>query len=143
MTEHDARDPRIDIAERLFAAWSIGDVDAPEAFFHPDAVLRDIVGGEHTGWPAIRAFFAQGLKRWPDLRLVPAEYWTNDDGVALRWTMSATVPDATTFGEAAMGKTWTSEGMTYLVFEDGLVRLEVDYHDSAAAPKSLGLGHNR
>jgi steroid delta-isomerase-like uncharacterized protein len=143
MTDSDTRDPRIDLVERLFAAWSTGDVDAPEAFFHAEAVLRDIVGGEYTGWPAIRAFFARGLRLWPDLKLVPAEYWTNDKGVALRWTMSATVTDPALFGEAAVGKTWASDGMTWLVIEDGLIRLEVDYHDSGAVPKSLGLASPR
>ncbi len=131
------------MVERLFHAWSIGDMDAPEAFFHADGVLRDIVGGEHVGWPAIRAFFASGLKRWPDLTLIPTDYWTNDTGVALRWTMSATVTDPAMFGEAFVGKKWTSEGMTWVVIEDAKVRLEVDYHDSAAAGKSLGVGRAR
>ncbi len=86
-------DPRIDIARKLFAAWSSGDADAPQPYLTDDAVLHDIVGGTHTGWPAIRAFFAQGLVHWPDLVLLPEQFWTNDEGVALTWTMSATVPD--------------------------------------------------
>ena len=53
-------DPRLDLARNLFAAWSSGDADAPEQYLTPDAVLYDIVGGEHRGWPAIRAFFAAG-----------------------------------------------------------------------------------
>jgi hypothetical protein len=136
-------DPRLTLAADLFAAWSSGDPDAPARFFHPDGVLSDIVGGEHRGWPAIRAFFARGIERWPDLALVPDEYWTNDRGVALRWVMSATVTDPGLFGPEVVGRRWTSDGMSWLVVEDGLVRLEVDYHDSAAAPKSLGLTKGR
>ena len=133
-----ATDPRIEVAEQLFRAWSSGDADSPAAYMAPDAVLYDIVGGEHQGWPAIRAFFAQGIEHWPDLALVPAEYWVNDGGIALRWVMTATVPDER-LGAEAKGKVWRSEGMTYLVFDGDKVVREVDYHDSGAIGRSLGL----
>ena len=131
-------DPRIELARALFGAWSSGDLDAPEPLFHPDGVLEDIVGGRHEGWPAIRAFFAQGLATAPDLELVPEELWVNERGVALRWTMSATVQDAAPFGADAVGRRWFSPGMSWLVIEDGRVRYEADYHDRGAARKSLG-----
>jgi steroid delta-isomerase-like uncharacterized protein len=132
-------DPRIELARDLFAAWSSGDPDAPARFLHPDAVLYDIVGGEHQGWPAIREFFARGLTSWPDLVLAPEQFWTNDDGVALSWVMTATVTDAGAprVGEANIGKTWRSEGMTWLRIVDGRVAREVDYHDSGAVARSL------
>ena len=41
-----AHESNIELATRLFAAWSSGDADAPAAFLHPDAVLYDIVGGD-------------------------------------------------------------------------------------------------
>ncbi len=135
MTE---RDPRIDLAENLFKAWSSGDAGAPEPYLHPDCVLYDIVGGEHQGWPAIREFFSTGLKTWTDLVLLPEEYWTNEKGVALTWVMSATVQNDA-FGPDAKGKKWRSEGMSFLEIEDGVVTREVDYHDSGAVPRSLGL----
>lgn len=133
-------DPRIDMARDLFAAWSSGDPDAPEPFLHPDAVLYDIVGGEHQGWPAIREFFVRGVKNWPDLVLAPDQYWTSDDGVALSWVMTATVTEATASrlgGEANIAKQWRSEGMSWLRVVDGRVAREVDYHDSGAIARSL------
>lgn len=135
-------DPRIETAELLFKAWSSGDADAPAAYMAPDAVLYDIVGGEHQGWPAIRAFFAKGIEHWPDLALIPDQYWVNDEGVALSWVMSATVQDEQ-LGPDAKGKTWRSEGMTFLVFKDDKVVREVDYHDSGAVGRSLGLAPKR
>jgi ketosteroid isomerase-like protein len=132
-------DPRILLATDLFAAWSSGDADAPERFLHSDAVLHDIVGGSHSGWPAIRAFFAKGLTVWTDLVLAPEQFWVSDDGVALSWEMSATVPPslAERFGADNVGRRWRSDGMTWLRIEDGLVRREVDYHDSGAIARSL------
>ena len=132
-------DPKVQLATDLFAAWSSGDADAPAPYMHDDAVLYDIVGGEHQGWPAIRAFFANGVKIWPDLVLAPEQFWTSDDGVALSWVMSATVTEAVApkFGAGNVGKKWRSEGMTWLRIRDGKVSREVDYHDSAASINSL------
>lgn len=132
------RDPRIDIAEKLFAAWSSGDADAPKPFLAPDCVLYDIVGGEHIGWAKIKDFFAAGLKTWPDLVLLPDEYWTSEKGIAMSWVMSATVQDDA-FGPQARGRKWRSEGMSFLEFSNGVVTREVDYHDSGAVAKSLGI----
>ena len=134
-----SNDPRIDLADRLFGAWSSGDADAPAPYFHPDGVLYDIIGGRYEGWPAIRSYFANGLTKWPDLVLEPDGFWTNDRGVAVRWVMTATVTQPAPFGEQFVGRQWSSEGMTFLDIEDGLVRLEVDYHDRAAASRSLGI----
>ena len=138
-----SRDQRIDLAEELFGAWSSGDGDAPAPFFHPDGVLYDIIGGRYEGWPAIRAYFANGLVKWPDLVLKPDGFWTNDRGVAVRWVMTATITDPAPFGEAFVGRVWSSEGMTFLDIEDGKVRLEVDYHDRAASARSLGIDVKR
>ncbi len=138
-------DPRIRLATDLFAAWSSGDIDAPAPFLHDDAVLDDIVGGAHHGWPAIREFFGYGLARFPDLTLIPDQFWTSDDGVALSWVMSASVTDATAarFGVAHVGARWSSRGMTWLRIVDGKVAHEVDYHDSGAPAASLATAVDR
>lgn len=132
------RDPRIDLAEKLFAAWSSGDADAPKPFLAPDCVLYDIVGGEHRGWDTIRKFFAQALAMWPDLVLRPERYWLNETGVALTFVMTATVQDDS-FGPQSRGRKWRSEGMSILEISNGVVTREVDYHDSGAISKSLGI----
>ena len=64
----------------------------------PGAVLHDIASGTFEGWPAIRDFFAAGLAKWDDLQLLPDEFWTNDDGLALHYVMSATVKDPSMYG---------------------------------------------
>ena len=129
------RDPRIDMAEKLFKAWSSGDVDGPKDLLAPDCVLYDIVGGEHLGWEKIRAFFDEGLETWPDLVLIPDEYWVSDKGIAMTWEMSATVKDDE-FGAELKGHKWRSDGMSYLEFENGLLTREADYHDRGAMPTS-------
>jgi hypothetical protein len=132
-------DRRITIATDLFAAWSSGDADAPERFFAPDAVLDDVASGRFEGWPAIRAFFARGLAYWSDLRLEPDEFWTNDDGLALHYRMSATVTDPATYGAEHVGRRWEVGVMSSLAFSGDLVVLERDFHDRGSRARSLGL----
>ena len=127
------------VARRVFEAWSSGDPDAPQPYFTPDAVLSDVASGRFEGWPAIRDFFAQGLAKWDDLRLEPDEFWANDDGLALHYVMSATVRDATTYGEAAVGTRWEVEVMSLLRFDGDRVSFEADFHDRGARARFLGL----
>ncbi len=132
-------DRRISTARDLFAGWSSGDPDAPERFFTPDAVLDDVASGRFVGWPAIRAFFARGLDRWGDLRLEPDEFWANDDGLALHYSMSATVTDPEMYGVDAVGRRWSVGVMSSLLFQGDLVVLERDFHDKGARARSLGI----
>jgi len=132
-------DARERIARQVFGAWSSGDADAPERFFTPDAVLTDVASGRFEGWPAIRAFFASGLQRWDDLALVPDEFWSNDDGLALHYTMSATVRDPALYGPDVVGRRWEVDVMSYLRFEGERVCFEADFHDRGARARSLGI----
>jgi SnoaL-like domain len=128
---------RVARATDLFAAWSSGDADAPAPHLTPDAVLDDVIGGVHQGWPAIRSYFQHGLDRYPDLTLVPTgDFWHREDGVALTWIMSASVRDDA-FGPRGRGLRWEAKGMSYLVFEGELVSREVDYHDAGSRERSV------
>jgi len=126
---------RIEIAKKLFAAWSSGDADAPQQYMTDDATLWDSIGGQKDGWPAIREYFAHGLQRYPDLVLEPTgEYWMRPDGLALQWTMHASVTDETSEHH---GKRWIVEGLSFLVFDGDKVKLEADYHEGSSRAKSL------
>ncbi len=135
------KEARIARAQALFAAWSSGVADAPREHLTADAVLDDVIGGVHRGWPAIRAYFQHGLDRYPDLTLIPTgEYWHREDGLALTWVMSASVRDEAAFGPEAVGLRWQAPGMSFLVFTGGadeLVCHEVDYHDGGSRSRSV------
>jgi ketosteroid isomerase-like protein len=130
---------RIEIAAKLFLAWSSGDPDAPAEFLTEDAVLHDIVAGDDkVGWPAIREFFQVALTVFPGVELKPNAFWVNESGLAVRWHMSATVR-SDTFGPEHKGKTWHSDGMSTLEFRGDKVCREVDYHHGGAVLRSLGI----
>jgi len=135
-----AGDAEIEIAKKLFAAWSSGDPDAPAEFLTEDAVLHDIVAGsDKVGWPAIREFFQLALTVSPGLVLAPDAFWVNEDGLAVRWHMSATI-QTDMYGPENRGKTWHSDGMSTLEFRGDKVCREVDYHHGGAVLRSLGAG---
>jgi len=131
---------RIEAAAALFRAWSDTDLDGPRRYFAQDGVLYDVIGGEYRGWPAIRAYFARGRQRYPDLVLEPTgDFWSRPDGLAMLWTMSAT--QATDeLGPELVGRRWTVEGMSYLVFDGLVVVREADYHDAKSRERSLRQG---
>ena len=106
----------------------------------PDAVLNDVASGRFEGWPAIRAFFGQGLAKWDDLELLPDEFWVNEDGLALHYVMSATVKDADRFGPEHVGKKWSVEVMSLLRFDGDRICYEADFHAPGARNRSLGIG---
>jgi hypothetical protein len=100
-------------------------------------VLDDVIGGAYRGWADIRAYFQQGLDRYPDLTLVPTgEFWHRADGVALTWVMSASVTDDA-LGPVARSLRWTAPGMSFLVFAGDRVAREVDYHDHGSRQRSI------
>lgn len=124
----------------LFEAWSSGDLEAPAQFFTDHPVLEDSVGGRHEGWSNIRAYFAHGLQRYPDLVLEPTgDFWHRPDGLALTWSMSATQLEAN-LGEEYVGRTWRVPGMSFLRFEGDRVAHEFDFHDGGARLRSLQSG---
>ena len=129
-------DARIDVAWKLFAGWSSGDLDAPRQYLADDAVLFDIIGGEYRGWDAIRAYFARGRAHYPDLVLQPTgDFWARPDGLALLWHMSGTQTDDS-IGADLVGKRWTVEGLSYLIFDGLIVVREADYHDKGSRERS-------
>jgi hypothetical protein len=140
MSSDPAVQRQIEIAARLFAAWSSGDPDAPEPYFAPDGVLDDVASGRFEGWPAIRAFFARGLGRTGNLTLVPDEFWSNDDGLAVHYIMSGDVVLPETFGPEHVGRRWSVPCMSYLRFAGDRVCYEADFHDKGSRAKSLGIG---
>jgi hypothetical protein len=131
---------RMEVATALFRAWSDTDLDGPRRYFAADGVLYDIIGGEYRGWPAIRAYFARGRERYPDLVLEPTgDFWSRPDGLAMLWTMSAT-QTTDELGPELAGRRWTVEGMSYLVFDGLTVIREADYHDGKSRERSLRAG---
>lgn len=130
---------RIEIARKLFEAWSSADPDAPGPYWAAGGVLDDVASGRFEGWPAIRAFFVRGLARTENLTLIPDEFWLNESGVAVHYVMSGDVVLPDSFGPEYVGRRWSVPCMSYLRFDGNLVSYEADFHDKGARARSLGI----
>ena len=86
-----------------------------------------------------RHFVEKALSRCIDLALTPTgDFWARPDGLAMLWVMTGTQSDDS-LGAAARGRTWSAEGLSYLVFDGLRVVREADYHDKGSRARSLGV----
>jgi ketosteroid isomerase-like protein len=127
---------RTDLVHRLFAAWSSGEPDRLQPFFHPDATFFDSVNGTFRGWPAIRDFYANSLHVWRRLDCRATRVWVDGDTAALTWTMSGEIADDR-FGPDTAGATCQIDGMAWVVFDGDLIVRDEEYFDREAARASL------
>ena len=133
----------LSLVEELFVRWSSGDPDIIEPCFTHDAYLWDSVNGGFSGWPQIRDLYLQSLERWDNLRCEVTRSWPSDEtSIAFTWTITANVKDDR-FGEHLRGAECHFDGMSYVEFEGGLVKREIEYFDRAAAARSIGLSVER
>ncbi len=78
-------------ADEWYAAWNSHDLDAILSHYADDvefvspfvAALNDDPGGTVHGEDDLRAYFARGLERFPDLRFEPLELLVGVDSVTL------------------------------------------------------------
>jgi steroid delta-isomerase-like uncharacterized protein len=116
-------DDKVQLAAKLWAAWSSGNPDAPGPLVTDDFDLNDTAFGHHKGWANARDFFSATVGNFPDLVMRPVAYFENpaNGDLALTWVMTGTY--------APTGKSWSVDGMSTLAFRDGKVSAEVDYYD--------------
>ena len=117
---------QIELARKLFEeGWSGGKPESPLPYLTDDAVMRDILGHPEAmvGHEAIVAFFAPVA---PALKVMPEEYFLNEDGLALTW-MAYIEITGDQHGPENVGRWLCGEGMSRLEFLEGKVSLEIDY----------------
>ena len=131
------------LVDELFVRWSSGNPDVIEPCFAQDAYLWDSVNGGFSGWPEIRQLYLESLMRWDNLCCVVTRSWPTDDvSIAFTWTITANVKD-NRFGEHLRGAKCQFDGMSFIEFENQLVKREIEYFDRAAAARSIGLSVER
>jgi ketosteroid isomerase-like protein len=80
-------------AEGWYAAWNAHDLDAILEHYADDvevtsplvADLAGATGGRLVGKDALRAYFAAGLERFPDLRFEPLALYAGTESLVLRY----------------------------------------------------------
>ena len=81
------------------AAWNAHDLDAVLAHFHDDVMFTSPVaarlfpesGGRIAGKPALRAYWAEGLRRIPDLHFTVEQVFAGVEAIVIRYRNQAGV----------------------------------------------------
>jgi hypothetical protein len=117
---------QIELARKLFEeGWSGGTPESPLPYLTDDAVMRDILGHPEAmvGHAAIVNFFAPVA---PALKVMPEEYFLNEEGLALTWMAYIEITNDQ-HGPENKGRWLCGEGMSRLEFQGDKVSLEIDY----------------
>ncbi len=117
---------KTELARQLFEeGWSGGTPESPLPFLTDDAVMRDILGHPEAlrGHQEIKNFFSPVAAV---LKVMPEEYFANEQGLALSWMAYIEITDDN-HGAENRGRYLCGEGMSRLEYRDGKVSLEIDY----------------
>lgn len=123
-----------ELAERAFALYNSGDVDAFMDCYAADAVLR-APEGSFEGRAAIREFWAQQFAEFSDSQVSSDLLVEQGDTVVAEFTYTGTntgpiaMPDGSTL--PATGKRIEMKGMQLLQLRDGKIVRHAVYHDTA------------
>jgi steroid delta-isomerase-like uncharacterized protein len=134
-----------ELAERAFALYNSGDIDAFLDVYAADAVLRapEEEGRPFEGPAAIRGFWAEQFSAFPDSHITIDVLVEEGDTVAAEFTYTGTNagPMAMDDGSPlpATGKRIEMKGMQLIQFGDGKIVRHAIYHDSMTAMRQLGL----
>jgi steroid delta-isomerase-like uncharacterized protein len=127
--DHRAR--TLEVNDATYAAWNAHDPDAVAAVFAPDAVVREIGGGEVRGRGAIRDRAAALLTAFPDFRLERLDLLIDGERHADRWVLTGT-HRGVLFGIEPTGRRVRVEGATFTrLGADGLVVEDFHFSDLA------------
>jgi steroid delta-isomerase-like uncharacterized protein len=129
-----------EIAKRYFTALAAHDLDAAVECWAPGAVDRLVGGAELIAPDGVREYFDHLFQAFPDFALEIIELTTSRGRTAVRWRARGTFAGPGLFqGFVANGARITIEGCDVITVEDGLIRHNDAYIDSADVARQLGL----
>lgn len=119
-----------DFAERFAAYWQAPTVDGLDAILAPDVrLVAPMTPTTHTLAEG-KKVFARLLRALPDLTAVVHRWGETEDGVLIEFTLSATAGGAPISWDAVD---------RFVLREDGLATVRINYFDSAALIRKITL----
>lgn len=125
--------------EEYVAAWNSGDADGVVSFLTDDCVIENLGGGDiHRGREEVKAWAMGVFAAFPDFRLEITSVFVAGDRAGGEWVERGTHTGA--MGPyAATGKSFSVRGASILELQEGKIRREALYWDSATLLRQLGL----
>ncbi len=124
--------------EHLANNINSGNVDVAVESFAPDAVDHDPAPGQGPGRDGFRAFFSELTAAFPDAHIEPAHLVSDDDHVAIAYTLTGT-HQGDFNGVAPTGRKIEVRGVQIGRFEDGKIVERWGSSDELGILKQLGV----
>ena len=136
MTENEIRKA----VDALLAAWTRHDFDGVLSLFSDDCVYEDLaLGLVFRGKDELSGFIEHNFSSVPDFQCRLVKCFPGSNCATIENELSGT-PISDPSGRSLPGtKSFRVRGVTILEFENGLIRRNADYWDSASAMQQLGL----
>jgi len=115
-----SREINMTAQERLGQAVSSGQMDALDDVFAPNVVDYDPAPDQGPGPEGFKGFFTTLRAAFPDLTITPAHVVTDEDNVAIAYTISGT-HQGDFLGVAPTGKRISARGVQIGRFENGKI----------------------
>ena len=125
------------LLEKWFAAGDSGDLDAFDAFLHPDVVIHAPLGLSTHGVEAEKAVWRDALAAMPDIRHDIRDVLVSDQVEGARVVVTGTLEND--FGGiAATGKSFTVDQGLFARVKDGKILEAWEIVDTASLMRQLG-----
>ncbi|MGO8984694.1 MAG: ester cyclase [Terriglobales bacterium] len=123
------------LPEKWIAAWNSHNPDKMLLLFTDDVFYEDVAFGESShGIAEVRKFAASEFEGVPDLQLKLLRANIHDGHGTIEWTFSGT--DKGVFNT---GKKFSVRGVSVIDVRDGKIFRNLDFYDSAAIMRQVGL----
>jgi steroid delta-isomerase-like uncharacterized protein len=127
------------VAEAALASFAARDADQVAANAHPDCVDDVVAIGEFRGRGAIREFYAEMFRAFPDFDIRVERIIGDDSGAAVRWVASGTFTGDPFQGIQPNGRRLELPGVDYMEISDGLITRNTIFYDGAAFARDIGM----
>jgi steroid delta-isomerase-like uncharacterized protein len=128
--------------ERMAQAINSGRLDVLSEVLAPNVVDHDPAPDQQPGPEGFKRFFATLRSAFPDLTVKPEHMVTNEDEIALAYTISGT-HQGNFLGVAPTGKRISARGMQIARFENGQIVERWGSSDELGILKQLGVAPQR
>jgi steroid delta-isomerase-like uncharacterized protein len=127
------------VAAAAIASFATRDPHLVAANAHPDGVDDVVAIGEFRGRDAIREFYEEMFRAFPDFEIRVERIIADDAGAAVRWVATGTFTGKPFQGIQPTGRRIELPGVDYMEISDGLIRRNTIFYDGASFAREIGM----
>jgi steroid delta-isomerase-like uncharacterized protein len=127
------------VAEAALTSFAARDPDLVAANAHPDCVDDVVAIGEFRGREAIRDFYDEMFRAFPDFEIHVEQIISDEVGAAVRWVAAGTFSGGPFQGIEPTGRRVELRGVDYMEISEGLISRNTIFYDGASFARAIGM----